>query len=301
MDYREYRVPPPLDSMIECVWFLRSAADAADAADVDGDAPDGTQRVMPDGCIELIVHFGDAFAALSESGTAMRQSTSMLVGMLTRPIVLQPPATVDTMGVRFRPGGAYPFIAAPLAEFTDRAVNLDDLWGARGRGLIDRLGAARDDAERLAIVSRELTSHLTAQLRSPRTTAAAAEPDRLIGFVVDGLTQSAGRASIADLANRVGVTTRHLQRRFADRVGVSPKVLARILRFQNTLRHRTAMTPIEWARVAVDCGYADQSHLIREYAVFAGETPASLLAAEGELSSYFTAPQRLATLLGARR
>lgn len=56
-----------------------------------------------------------------------------------------------------------------------------------------------------------------------------------------------------------------------------------------------------WVRVAGECGYADQSHLIHDYAAFAGETPASLLDAEGELSSYFTAPQRLAALFDGRR
>jgi transcriptional regulator GlxA family with amidase domain len=142
----------------------------------------------------------------------------------------------------------------------------------------------------VAIVARALTARLV-----------RAEHDRLVGFVVQSLVRSAGRASVSRVALAVGVTPRHLQRRFQERVGVSPKVLARILRFQNTLRYRTASTPVEWARVAVECGYADQSHLIREYAALAGETPASLLAAEGELSAYFTAPQRLEALLGARR
>src|SRR5437899_1531277 len=98
-----------------------------------------------------------------------------------------------------------------------------------------------------------------------------------------------------------GLTPRHLQRRFAARVGVTPKTLARILRFQNTLRHRAAQGGRDWLRIAIDCGYTDQSHLIRDYAEFAGETPVGLRAAEGELSAYFTAPQRLAALFGERR
>jgi AraC-like DNA-binding protein len=289
MDYREYRVPAPLGAVVECVWFLRGAA---------GSEGDATQRVLPDGCIELIVHFGDAFESIADGAdggrTPTRQASSLVVGLLTRPLVLRPPACVETMGIRFRPGGAYPFMSVPLAELTDSTVSLDDLWGAPGRRLIDRLGDARDDQARLEIVTQALTSRLTARGSSAR------DSDPLIDTVVASLVRTAGRAGIADLADRAGVTTRHLQRRFQDRVGVSPKVLARILRFQNTLRHREAATPIEWAHVAVACGYADQSHLIREYAALAGETPASLLAAEGELSSYFTSPQRLAALLGRR-
>ncbi len=286
MEYREYRVPAPLSAVVECVWFLRGAAGGeADARD----AGDATQRVLPDGCVELIVHFGDAFESIADGGAPMRQASSLVVGLLTRPLVLRPPACVETMGIRFRPGGAYPFVSVPLGELTDTTVSIDDLCGAAGRRLIDRLAHARDDEARLDIVIQVLTARLI-----------ACDADPLIDFVVTSLVRTAGCAGIADLADRAGVTTRHLQRRFQDRVGVSPKVLARILRFQNTLRHRDAATPIEWAHVAVACGYADQSHLIREYAALAGETPASLIAAEGELSSYFTSPQRLAALLGRR-
>lgn len=281
MDYREYRVPAPLGAAVECVWFLRGAASPVEEL---------TQRVLPDGCIELIVHLGEAFESIGEGGAPTRQASSLVVGLLTRPLVLRPPACVETMGIRFRPGGAYRFVSLPLAELTDTTIDLDDLWGAAAsRRLIDRLATARDDHARLDIVSQALTAQLVAHERDP-----------LIDIVVASLVRSAGCASIADLADRAGVTTRHLQRRFQDRVGVSPKVLARILRFQNTLRHREATTAIEWAHVAVACGYADQSHLIREYAALAGETPASLIAAEGELSSYFTSPQRLAALLGRR-
>jgi len=112
--------------------------------------------------------------------------------------------------------------------------------------------------------------------------------------------RAAGRARIDVVAGRTGTTTRQLQRLFVERVGVSPKALARILRFQRTLLQRAAGEPsrADWVRVAIECGYADQSHLIHDYAAFAGETPASLRAAEGELSAYFTSPRRLAAFFG---
>jgi len=219
MDYREYRVPAPLGAAVECVWFLRGAASPVEEL---------TQRVLPDGCIELIVHLGEAFESIGEGGAPTRQASSLVVGLLTRPLVLRPPACVETMGIRFRPGGAYRFVSLPLAELTDTTIDLDDLWGAAAsRRLIDRLATARDDHARLDIVSQALTAQLVAHERDP-----------LIDIVVASLARSAGCASIADLADRAGVTTRHLQRRFQDRVGVSPKVLARILRFQRSEERR---------------------------------------------------------------
>jgi AraC-like DNA-binding protein len=196
------------------------------------------------------------------------------------------------MGVRFRPGCARCFVPCPLIALSDRAVDLDALWGAFASELVERLAAEPDTTARLALVTGVLADRLKSARIESGTTAAVAD-----------LVRSAGRASVGAIAARAGVTTRHLQRRFAEQVGASPKMLARILRFQNTLRQRsmTLGARTDWVRVASECGYADQSHLIRDYVEFSGETPASLRAAEGELSSYFTAPQRLAALFDTRR
>ncbi len=287
MLYREHRAPSPLDRFVECIWFLTEAID-----DASGE-PGPAQPILPDGCIELIFHFQDRFHAVSRRGVPCRQPASFVVGMLTMPLVVGAARRVDTMGVRFRPGGAYPFLDLPLAELTDRFVNLEDLWGGdEAHRLWTTLAAAADEATRVAVVSRALTDR-----------AAVFEPDRLTASAVGAIVTSAGCARIDALAARAGVTTRQLQRRFAERVGVGPKMLSRILRFQRTLllRASTGADHPEWVRIAVECGYADQSHLIHDYAKFAGATPASLVEAESELSAYFTAPQRLAALFGARR
>ena len=286
MHYREARVQPPLDAFVECVWFLTAAAPPANGV------PPDTQRILPDGCIELVLHVADPFLAVSHLGSASPQPRAFVVGLQTRPFVVQAGGASDTIGVRFRPGGACAFFPCPLAALTDRAVSLDDLWGASAHQLWERVAAARSDTARLAIVEPALLARL-----------AAADHDRVTASAVGDFVRSAGRARVSFVAARAGVTTRHLQRRFAERVGVGPKALARILRFQNTLRLRAVCDGrrTDWVRIAAECGYADQSHLIHDYAAFAGDTPASLIAAEGELSSYFTAPQRLAALFDGRR
>jgi AraC-like DNA-binding protein len=284
MEYRELRVPPPLDALVECVWFLTSSTPNDDAA--------VEQRILPDGCVELVCHLGGRFLAVAPDGSRSPQWAFLLVGLLTTPIVIEPVRRAETMGVRFRPGCAYVFFPCPLVAVTDRAVSLDDLWGAQARDLWEQLAAAPGDAARANLIERALMERLS-----------RVAPDRVTACAIGELVRSAGRASIGAIAARAGVTTRHLQRRFDAHVGASPKVLARILRFQNTLRRRQPRPDggTDWVRIAVECGYSDQSHLIRDYTAFAGETPASLLAAEGELSSYFTSPQRLAALFDGRR
>jgi len=282
--YREQRLPAPLDAFIECVWFLTASAPPRNEAP----AP---QRILPDGCVELVCHFADRFLAARDGGTLSAQPACFVAGVLTSPLVLLPARSADTMGVRFRPGSAYRFLDGPISALTNRTVRLADLWGCAATDLWEQLAAAASDAARVDLISGALCRRL-ARLRE----------DRMTAFAVGDLVRSAGRTRVASLSARAGITSRHLQRRFAEQVGTSPKVLARILRFQNTLRLRAASGKgrADWVRIALACGYADQSHLIHDYASFAGETPASLLAAEGELSSYFTAPQRLAALFDGR-
>lgn len=285
MRYRERHVAAPLDALIECVWFLSAASAESGEARAE-------QRILPDGCVELVCHFGERFLAVSPDRLLTPQPACFVVGVLTAPLAVLPSGRADTMGVRFRPGCAHWFLSHAMGTMSDRAVELADLWGSMASELWEQLAAAPDDETRVAIVSGTLRDRL-----------ARAEPDRLVSAAVAGLVRSAGRVSVGTIAARAGVTTRHLQRRFAERVGTSPKMLARILRFQNTLRLRTPGPDerTDWVRVASECGYADQSHLIRDYAEFSGETPTGLRAAEGELSSYFTAPQRLAALFETRR
>ena len=281
MRYREHRVPPPLDACVECVWLLNVTP---------GEGAEPVQQILPDGCIEIVFHFADRFSAVSSGRLRTPQPASFIVGMLTSPFVVAPAARADTMGVRFRPGGAYPFVSCPLTLLKDRALSPDELWGPGSRGLWEQLAEAPTDAARVDLISRALLERLV-----------RARLDRVIDSATSDLVKTAGRASITRIAAGAGVTPRHLQRRFGDLVGVAPKMLARILRFQNTLRHRGAgAKTVDWAHVASACGFADQSHLIRDYAAFAGETPVSLLAAEGELSAYFTAPQRLDALFADR-
>jgi AraC-like DNA-binding protein len=284
MDYRERPVGSPLDAFVECIWFLSTPR---------GECAAARQTILPDGCIEVIFHLGAPFLASADNGIPCAQPTALVAGMLTGPLRVSAVPSAESVGIRFRPGGAYPFFAAPLSLLTDRVTPLDEAWGADARELGERLHEATSDEARAAIACAALTKRLI-----------GAALDRPLGAAVYDVVRSAGRLSVGAVATRTGMSSRHLQRRFASRVGVTPKMLSRILRFQNTLRRARGERP-DWLRIAIECGYTDQSHLIHDYASLSGETPASLRAATGELSyflsAYFTTPQRLAALFDARR
>jgi len=102
---------------------------------------------------------------------------------------------------------------------------------------------------------------------------------------------------VAELASAAAWSPRQLEREFRRRVGLTPKSLARILRFQNVLRWRGIRPEWPWADLAAHAGYADQAHLVRDFRAFAGTTPTGIDSRPGELTRHFVAPDRLESLL----
>jgi AraC-like DNA-binding protein len=102
----------------------------------------------------------------------------------------------------------------------------------------------------------------------------------------DRLAESGGAARILDLAREIGWSRKHLRTRFLEQVGLAPKTVARVMRFQGALQQIGAATRVNWAQLASDCGYADQAHFNRDFRDFAGNSPEAYLRARVPDSEY---------------
>jgi AraC-like DNA-binding protein len=223
---------------------------------------DGTfeQPVLPDACMDVVVAGDD----LVVSGPATRTTT----------VSLRPGAV--GVGIRFRPGAAPAVVGVSAAELRDLGVSVGDLWGRSGAALADQVldVDAADWAGRLRVIADGLVERL--QRRDD------GGPDPVGVGIAPLLDEQPGRP-VAALAEDVGLSERQLRRRVEDAVGYSPRVLARILRFQRFLAAARAAGPgRHLARLAADAGYADQAHLTRESKELAGLPPAALLRWEAE-------------------
>lgn len=177
------------------------------------------------------------------------------------------------------PLAARRLLGLPLGELTNRAVAADrlpDPWLARLR---DRLAGEATWPARFALLDRAVAGRLSV----------TASLDPRLGHAWRRLARTAGRVGVAELADELGWSRRHLAVRFRQEIGLPPKTAARLLRFQRayaTLSRDVlpaptgGATPVGecggWAELAVRCGYFDQSHLIRDFRQFAGTTPAAL-------------------------
>jgi AraC-like DNA-binding protein len=261
MRYREYPVPESrgLQAVVDAVWTLESDGPPAPEATAD--------PVIPDGRPEIIVHFGDPFER-QVAGGFDRQAHILAVGQLTAPMVLRPASRVSVLGIRLRPEGAAALWPDPQHELTGHVIDPADL----SRPLARWLASLRDSYASAEDAAPHVADGLGALARLERL-------DPRISLAVSLVLDTDGGARIDELADRAGCTRRHLERLFLLQVGMTPKRLSRIRRFQR------ALTVLEEAHAAgersaglmaaASCGYADQSHFVREFRELAGATPSS--------------------------
>lgn len=245
------------------------------------------ERIVPDGCPELIVHLGDPYAR-RVGERWRRQPRAFLAGTLTRPWLLQPGRRVLTLGIRFRPGEARAILPVAMSTAAGRETRLGTIVGAaREEALVAALGAARGDAARFASAEAWLLDELE---RSPVHEPSARPAVRLI-------LRTRGATRIAELARTLGWTRRRLERAFARELGIRPKLFARIVRLNATLAGLEGDERASAVDCALAAGYFDQAHLLRDFRALAGRGPRSPRAADGELARHFTDPARLRLLL----
>jgi AraC-like DNA-binding protein len=242
-NYRERRPDLALARHVSIVWVQSVSRDGAPY----------THRTVPHGSIELSVEVG---------------SMPRVIGPQTRPIVetLAPGATV--VGVRFHPGMAPSLLGVPASELVDVSVEADELWGRACVALGEDVAAAASPEHATALLETAVAGRL----------ADATDPDPVVGAAVQQLLPW-GASDVGPLAASLHISERQLRRRALAAVGLAPKILQRMLRFQGFLALAGArdQTGAELALLAADTGYADQSHLTRESLRLSGLSPRALL------------------------
>jgi AraC-like DNA-binding protein len=226
----------PLRPFVECLWF-HSIEDADPRED---------RRILPDGRMDLVW--------MAEVGVLVAGPQSRHT---SRPVA----APLLAVGARFRPGVAPELLRLPARELVDQYVPLDAVLPGLADRLDARLAAAQDPLDAL---QHELL----------RSLGEIGDPDPVVRAATTLL--AGGSADVVEVAERVYVSERQLQRRFVERVGYGPKTFQRIARFQRAVG-QLGRDGAVLARAAASAGYADQAHLTRESRRLAGLTPRELV------------------------
>ena len=269
MRYQVYDPSAELQPFIKCFWSL------------DGDAePDPTrQRIVPDGCMELIFHYGDRYRQFLEDGSNIIQPVSFLFGQITNYIEIAPTGITGLVAARFQPGGFTPFLTGPISRFDNKATELQHVFGDAGTQLESAVLTAPDTKERIGVIEAFLINAYTSSITI----------DRVTSDCVDLITRSKGQLSADAVAGHVNINRRNMERRFRTMIGMSPKQLSRVIRLQDALRKLEQKNYTSLTSLAYDNGYYDQAHFIREFREFTGISPKLFYAGNFYLTRLFTA------------
>jgi AraC-like DNA-binding protein len=233
------------------------------------------EKILPDGAIELIIDLDTQPKSIFEDEASAGFRTvkkAWISGERTRYIVIGAETNPSMVGVRFHPGGAYPFFRFPISELSESVTELDLIWGRLVDEIRDELQEIESPDDRLL----RLESFLLRQVQR------SLEPNRLITFAVHQLQHSPQFLAIRDLASTIGITQKHLISQFEKVVGLRPKSFARVCKFQKVVNLIEQQDQIEWSAIAVDCGYYDQAHFIKEFQAFSGLNPSAYVKQRGD-------------------
>jgi AraC-like DNA-binding protein len=239
--------------------------------------------IVPDGRAKIIVPFSNALcAAVNQSVLNATEHQILLAGIQRSPSIIGSTATsTRTIGMELTPKGLYHFFKLNMYELTDQMVSFEDLFGPWGVQLQNRVGDADDPEEKIALLQTGL-AYLLQKIQKEYA---------LLDHAVDLIAQTHGMLKIRELAAQVGCTKRYLDTLFKDHVGLSPKSLASILRFQECYQVLTRRKSPTLLRNSLPAYYYDQAHFIKEFKRFTGFTPRQYQEITNEFGKAFTAQQ----------
>lgn len=251
---------PELAPFVECLWGVRGAAHYH------------IESILPNGTIELMVNFGprQKIVAFGEQNVDDEFRRAWLAGIQDQRLVHASPEGANHVAVRFRAGGAHAFFDLPMDELTNRVIELDDLVGGSSADrLSSQLWEVDGDEQRCRRLEQWLVERRSAVHPYFATVRSA----------LDLLRVGSYGTPVGELCTRLGLSNRHLIKQFRHTVGLAPKTYARVGRFQRVIDALRGQAEPQWARLAAEHGFADQSHLIREFRRLALVTPEQFVAA----------------------
>jgi len=256
MEYQTFEPDINLNAFVKCFWTLESPAISHPEK----------QRIVPDGCMEMIFHYGDLYKQYAADGSFVIQPACFVFGQVTAALEIEPTGHTGIIAARFHPDGFTPFSKTLLKEMENRAVPLQELFGEDGYGLESDVLNALTNQERIKIIETFLLKKLHS---------------------VEVMMQLNGQVSMDELSEQLKINRRQLERRFSSAIGLSPKQLAKIIRLQATLKMLEKKQFTSLTSLAYENGYFDQTHFIKDFKEFTGMSPKQFYADNLKMSALF--------------
>jgi AraC-like DNA-binding protein len=271
MNYKTYAPNTDLSAFVKFYWTLEAPKKIKPEK----------QRIVPDGCMEMIFHYSDLYKQYFEDGRYIIQPKSFVFGQITYPLDIEPTGETGIFSIRFHPDGFTPFVTMPIKNMENRAVPLQELFGKDGLHLEKEVLNALTSEDRVKIIE----SFLLKILITPKFI------DRITKSSVEIILQLNGQLTIDELSDQLKIHKRQLERKFSSVIGLSPKQLSKIIRIQSTLKMLANKQFTSLTSVAYGGDYYDQAHFIKDFKEFTGMSPKKFYANNLKMSILFVSTE----------
>jgi AraC-like DNA-binding protein len=267
MNFTTFPPSSQLAPFVELCWVLEGSGAGAPF-----------EKILPDGCTEMIFHFDGTFNCRTHLRETI-QPAHFVFGQLTRFIEIKPVANVFTIGVKFKPAGLAPFCKCPQFTLRDEYHDPENVLHLPEHLNVAEIKAAATPADKWRLIQQGLESMLS-----------KANPDRLatvhaLSKIIEHLKETQGRMRIVDAAKKHLHTSRDLERKFRELVGLTPKALSTIYRFQRVMELKDKFSNL--TSLACEASYFDQAHFVRDFKRITGTSPKALLRSDTTLTEIF--------------
>ena len=264
MDYQTFQPHPDLEALIKCYWTLEIPREPASIK----------QRILPDGCIEMIFILGDDIKRYTSEDEYILQPRAMILGQISEPFFVEPTGVVNSFAIRFYPYGFANFTTTPIKDLANKETQLKLVFGETlASDLEHKIVNATSTQERIEIVNDFLLHALKEEIIV----------DSILKSTIDTILATKGSVPINSILKGDLSKRRQLERNFSKQVGLSPKQLGRVIRLQAALKMLLNQKSESLTEIAYESQYYDQAHFIKDFKEFTGTNPKEFYK-DGELA-----------------
>lgn len=250
---KEYKPCDSLNPYIELFWEGSFNANASGQIAL---------QMIPNGCLDLIIHLNELHCDLHDNNGWSQSPDFMILGMFTQPYEVRFQNHVRVFAIRFKPDGIYNILGVPASLLKDNFHDMSMVLCSRFYDFSNRLKEEKSVATMIIRAENYLLKSLQDSKTDLSYVNAAAE-----------LIRNCTGIKIKEVADKVCISQRQLERAFKDKVGISPKHYLRITRMKDVLRYLNDHQELNLVKVAYHCGYFDQAHFINDFKRFTGKKP----------------------------
>lgn len=271
MFYRKFTPASYLQSFVECYFVWEYNRVLTEPMIVES---------PPNGFCSMVFNYGDVYQVQNQKYEQTSVNQSFISGQATKSYQLQLSGKIGMVGIVFKPAAMNTLFGLPMYEFTDERIALSDVLGHPLKILTERIIEADSLQQRIEMLEQFLTFQLS------KTKAVLDRTD----FVVNLIVEQRGIINVGDLMTELYVCRRQFERKFLQKVGVSPKYYARIRRNSHLcmILANQRWQVADWQDIIYRSGYYDQSHFIKEFTEFIGKSPSAYVKNNVELANFLS-------------